>query len=135
LKTSRQPGYISSGGATTMTSAQIIVSGISVVLAFLLGAVFRPFLTKYSEKKAENIATHEDINKLVEQVRAVTKTTEDIKAEISSGLWDRQKRWEMKREVLFEAAKNLAEVEDALFSFSDIFKQERKQQHALLGSI
>ena len=37
-----------------------------VVLSFLLGTAVRPFLTKYSEKKGENFATHEDIGKLVD---------------------------------------------------------------------
>jgi len=34
--------------------------------------------------------------------------------EISDAAWNRQKRWELKREVLFDATKRLAEVSDAL---------------------
>jgi hypothetical protein len=98
------------------------------LLSFLLGAVLRPFLTEYSKKKGENLATHEDIDKLVNQVRLVTKTTEDIKAEISSGLWDRQRRWDMKREVLFEAARRLADIDDALLSYSIALKEDHKKQ-------
>jgi len=67
------------------------------------GAYFGGYLTK----KGENLATHEDIDKLVDQVRAVKQTTREIEAKISDEVWDRQKRWELKREVLFEATRAL----------------------------
>jgi hypothetical protein len=53
----------------------------------------------------------------VDQVRAVTKATEDIKAEISTGPWHKQRRWEMKREVIFAAAKRLSEIDDAVLNY------------------
>lgn len=68
----------------------------------------------YLRKKGENLATHEDIDKLREQVGVVTTTTKEIEARISNEVWDRQKRWEMTREVLFSAIKGLAEMDDAL---------------------
>lgn len=84
--------------------------------------VFVPFLSAgagaylggYLKKKGENLATHEDINNLNEQVRVVTTTTKEIEAKISNEMWNRQKRWEMKREVLFEVAKSIADLDDAL---------------------
>jgi hypothetical protein len=51
----------------------------------------------YLKKKGENLATHEDIGKLIDQVRAVTITTKEIEASISDRSWNRQKHWEMKR--------------------------------------
>ena len=106
----------------------IITGAICSVLAFLLGVVLKPYIRGYSAKKGENLATHEDIDKLVDQVKAVTEATKKIEAEISSGVWDKQKRWEMKREVLFEAAKRLAEIDDALISYSIVMKEDRKKQ-------
>jgi hypothetical protein len=41
---------------------------------------------------------------IVEQVKEVTKTTEEIKAEISTGIWDEQNRWEMKRDDYLKVA-------------------------------
>jgi hypothetical protein len=74
--------------------------GLAVVAGFSgwLGAYF----SAYWKKKGEQAATHDDLENVLKEVRAVTKTTEEIKADISAGLWDRQKRWEIKREVLFE---------------------------------
>jgi hypothetical protein len=77
----------------------------------LIGAGVGAYFGGYLKKKGENLATHEDIEKLKEQVAAVTTTTEQIKTEISDAAWSRQKRWELKREVLLEAVKRLAEAQ------------------------
>jgi hypothetical protein len=72
------------------------------------------YLGAYLRKKGENLATHEDIDKLNDQVRSVTQITEEIKAKISNEVWDRQKHWELKREVLLQAAKRLAKIDDVM---------------------
>jgi hypothetical protein len=43
-------------------------------------------------------------------------------------MWDRQKRWELKREVLFEATRRLADVEDGLLSLDSLLQVEQKEQ-------
>ena len=70
-----------------------IISFVGGWLGSLVGA--------YLKKKGENLATHEDIGKLVEQVAAVTKTTKEIEAKISDEVWGRQRLWEMKRDAYF----------------------------------
>jgi hypothetical protein len=97
-------------------------------LTTLLAAFVGSYLGSYLKKKGENRAIQEDIGKLVEQVSAVTQATKEIETKISSDLWDRQKRWELKREVLFEATKNLAEVEEALLVFNSVLQVERREQ-------
>jgi hypothetical protein len=62
---------------------------------------------EYLKKRAESLATRKDIEDL-------TRKVEVIKAEISDAMWNRQKRWELKREVLFEVVKRVAEVDQAL---------------------
>lgn len=92
----------------------------------LWGIALLPFITAglgaylggYLKTKGENLATHEDIAKLDAQVRVVTTTTEEIKAKISDEVWNRQKRWELKREVLFDAVKRLAEMDEALLGLN-----------------
>ncbi|MGB8064673.1 MAG: hypothetical protein WCF26_22495 [Candidatus Sulfotelmatobacter sp.] len=73
------------------------------------------FIGSYLKKKGENIATHEDISKLVDQVRSVTQATKEIEAKISGELWDRQRHWEAKRDSLLSAVKSLSSV-DSHFS-------------------
>jgi hypothetical protein len=99
-----------------------VIWGLGILVTGLGG-----FLAGYLKKKGENLARKEDLDDLIKEVRAVTTTTKKIEAEISSGVWDRQKRWEMKREVLFEAAKRMSEIEDALLSFSIVMKEDQKK--------
>lgn len=56
----------------------------------LVGGWCGAHIGAYLKKKGENLATHEDIDKLVDQVRAVTQTTKEIEAKISDEMWDRQ---------------------------------------------
>ena len=93
---------------------------ITWALVTLVSAFIGSYLAAYLKKKGENLATHEDIDKLLDQVSAVTRTTKEIEARISSDVWDRQKQWEMKREVLFEAAKSVARVEERLMGLHSV---------------
>src|SRR5215472_14973775 len=72
------------------------------------------FLAEYMKKKGENLATREDLQNLVTQMSAVTEATKKIEAEISSGVWDRQKQWELRREVFFDVAREMTKADDAL---------------------
>jgi hypothetical protein len=98
-------------------------------LTTLGGAFIGSFLGSYMKKKGENRAIHEDIEKLVDQVRAVTTATKEIEAKISGDVWDRQKRWELKREVLFDATRRLADIEDGLLSLDSVLQVERKERN------
>jgi hypothetical protein len=89
-----------------------VVAG--VIASQIVSLILQSYLPAYAKEKGKNLATHEDIQKLVDQVKAVTQATKKIEAEISSGVWDRQKRWELRRDTLFEVAKRLAELQDAL---------------------
>jgi hypothetical protein len=63
---------------------------VAAIFGFWIKWYFGPYLTK----KAENLATHEDIQNLVTQVRE----TERVKADIADRMWDRQARWNAKKE-------------------------------------
>jgi hypothetical protein len=82
----------------------------AIALVPFISAGAGAYVGGYLKKKGENLATHEDIDKVLDQVRAVTTTTKEIEAKISTEVWDRQKRWELKREVLIDAVKSLADI-------------------------
>jgi hypothetical protein len=96
---------------------------VFVVLCAGIGA----YLGSYLKRKGENVATHEDVGKLVEQVSAVTTATKKIEAAISDDVWGRQKRWELRREVLFETTKKIAAVRAALFNMSVVYSLRGKE--------
>jgi hypothetical protein len=94
--------------------AAVVGWGLAIIFAAFLGS----FLPGYMKKKGENLATHEDIRLLTDQVAAVTTTAKEIESKISSDVWDKQKQWELKRDVLFRATRRLAEVDDALLAIN-----------------
>jgi flagellar motor protein MotB len=81
-----------------------------IFITTMLGAGLGAYLGSFLKKKGEDLAMQEDIRKL-------TQATKEIEAKISTEMWDRQKRWELKRDVLFEAAKRLSELDDALIAW------------------
>jgi hypothetical protein len=89
----------------------------------LVGSFGGSYLGAYFKKKGENLATHEDIDKLVEQVSAVTKTTKEIEAKISDEVWDRQRKWEVKRDVLLDAMKKFGVLPRALSSLHAVYRE------------
>jgi len=58
-------------------------------------------------EKGKNLATHEDIQKLIAQIQKTTEATEQIKAQISGGLWEQQNRWTFKRDLYIRLLENL----------------------------
>ena len=80
-------------------------------LSTLVAAFIGFYLGSYLKKKGENLATHEDITKLVDQASAVTTATKEIEAKISDEVWARQRKWEVRRDAVFEALKELATVQ------------------------
>jgi hypothetical protein len=75
----------------------------------------RNYFGKYIAKKAENLATHEDIQKLVDQVRE----TERVKAEIADRMWDRQRRWDAKKDLYLEIYSSLHKLHDLLIDVAE----------------
>ena len=67
-------------------------------------------------EKGKRLATREDIEHVLSEVRAVTKETETIKAQIGSDLWLRQTVWGHKREAYVNILKCSHHLQDALSS-------------------
>ena len=87
---------------------------IAVPLLAAIGGWFGSYFQGYMSEKGKNLATHEDIDKLVDQVKAVTQTTKEIEAKISDQVWDRQRRWELKRDQIVKLADQMSIAKDAL---------------------
>jgi hypothetical protein len=81
------------------------------LVAFLVSQFLKPLLSAYSTKKGENLATKEDIAQL-------TQIAEGIKAKISEDVWDRQKQWELRRDVVLDSVRALADLDGAVREFS-----------------
>jgi len=95
-----------------MTDAQANLLLTAVISFIFAGA--GAYFGSYLKQKGKNLATHEDINLLRDQVSVVTTTTKEIEDKIDSDSWVRQKQWELRQGVLFDAARRLTEADDAL---------------------
>jgi hypothetical protein len=101
-----------------------LIQLIFLAFGIFIGNIALPYLKSWASKKGENLATHDDIDKLVDQMRAVTTTTENIRTEIEKGFWDRKRHWEIKRDILFETARKAATEIDVLQELFAIYRTE-----------
>ena len=88
------------------------------LLAFVLTFV-GSYFGAYTKRKAENLATKEDFDALLAQVKKTTEETEKIKTDISRVSWVDQQRWTLKRELYLELLDSLYSEKEAVFKLSD----------------
>jgi hypothetical protein len=117
---------IRSRGIGMFIQGDLSYAGISVVT--VLSAGIGAYIGAYLKKKGENLATHEDLDKLVVELKATTETTKSIEARISNDLWVSQKGWELKRDILmqwFRSAQEGNEIAREAFFLIDKFRHDR----------
>lgn len=99
------------------------------IVTFLLGLFASSFLKSYASKKAENLAMHEGIEKLVEQMSAIRQATKEIEAKISDDVWNRQRQSELKREAVFSVMLALNQANHEMFAVSTVLNVQKKSQN------
>jgi hypothetical protein len=88
------------------------------------------YLGGYLKKRGENLATKDDFKDLREQTRQLTEATKQVEATISNEVWDRQRQWELKRDVLLEAARCVADVDAMLIRVDAVLKVKSQESGA-----
>jgi hypothetical protein len=124
-----------------------------VYLWILLAPLAGGFFGAYLKKKAENLATKEDYESLLTQVKKTTEETESIKTELAKGSWLHQQGWLLKEKYysgLLESLYNLkrslsarldhymepgAEYRDSEINESEHFKKQSQIGMAALNKI
>jgi hypothetical protein len=99
-----------------------MLTALNIVL-LLLNAAFLAvgiYLSSYLKTKAEHLATREDFEELRRQTGLLTQTTKEIETEISGKMWNRQKHWELKRDVLFELTKKSGDLRDIFTRYHSV---------------
>jgi hypothetical protein len=75
-------------------------------------------------------------------MRAVTQATKEIESKISNEMWDRQKQWEIKKDAIFDAMKEMGRVENSLIELmaryiafkSEIVAEDERQARVDAGT-
>jgi hypothetical protein len=88
----------------------------------VIGAAAGAYFGAYLKKKAENLATHEDIDKLIQQVSAVTQATKEIEASVSSRVWERQRSWEITKETFLRLTVSVGKIMDAAINLDSTYR-------------
>lgn len=97
----------------------------AMFLLVTIGSWFGGFFGTYFNKKGENLATHEDLDKLLIQMKATTEATKAIEARISSEVWDRQREWEFKREALLEGGRAIADFLASIMRLNSVIATKK----------
>jgi hypothetical protein len=105
---------------------EVDMDPVLVSLLTVIGSGIAAYLGSYLKAKGKNLASKEDVQDVVKQVQTITQATKEIEAKISDKMWDRQKHWELKRDVLFTAMKNVTECDVALRNFNSQPKVEEE---------
>jgi hypothetical protein len=92
-----------------------------VPAASLVAASVGAYIGAFLRQRAKNAADHADLQKLVEQMQAVTAATENIRAAISDDVWDRQEQWKLRREAIIEVVRDISSVRHALVNVYGAF--------------
>lgn len=90
---------IANQGITLGVAEYLIIFGL-----FIIGGLFGVYVSSYLKKKGEHLATKEDFDKLLDQLKKQTKETEKIKDELKKTSWLEQRRWDLKQKLYWEMA-------------------------------
>jgi hypothetical protein len=105
------------------------ISILIVLAANIIVLVFSSFFKGYGQKKGENLATKEDLKGVVEQVKAVTRTTEEIKSEISGESWAKQRHWDIKRDTAMDIMRVYGRLQEASANLFEAASYRDMAQH------
>lgn len=84
------------------------------IATLIIASGIGSYIGSYLKKKGENLATHDDLDKLVAQMQATTEATKAIETRIDDQIWNKQRQWEMKRDVLLGLARTISDFEQAV---------------------
>ena len=86
------------------------------LIGALVGGSAIAYFNGYYSEKGRRLATHEDIDNVVNELRLVTKETETIKARVGSEAWAWQAVWNQRRDLYAEALQTIVEYRKLLTS-------------------
>jgi hypothetical protein len=95
-------------------------------LTTLVSAFVGSYLAGYLKKKAENLATKEDIQELAGQTAILTQAAKEIEAKISIGVWSQQQRWDVQKTALLKSLEELATAEALLLALVRTFADSKE---------
>jgi hypothetical protein len=103
-----------------------------VVVSFLTvtGSGVAAYSGAYFKKRGEDQAITDGFAEVLRQTRETTEATKAIEAKITDKIWDRQKRWELRQDLLFEATREITRVRRSLL---ELWQLQVESKRATVG--
>jgi hypothetical protein len=92
----------------------------------IVGAALAAYFGAYFKRRGEDKAMNDGFKEVLRQARETTDATKRIEARITDEMWDRQKRWEMKRDFIFGAANSVGKMHGQIVELDSAYKTERR---------
>ncbi len=108
--------------------ALAVVAGSSILTTIGVWALarFTTVFDAYAGERAKLLAQFHNLDKLVEQTEKLTATTEAIKARVSDEVWDRQRRWNFKRDLYVRLLEAFGECSMSFYEWKGAWETHRK---------
>jgi hypothetical protein len=91
----------------------------------IVGAALAAYFGAYFKRRGEDKAVKDGFKDVLKQTRETTDATKRIEARIDDEVWDRQQRWQMKKDMFFEAVKKISAAKDKLTNLYSIYQTYR----------
>lgn len=115
-------GMITNHEAATSAS---IITLLILILHLLDKRAIAPYLKGYSEQVGQIRAMKKNFDNLVNQTKELTTITDKIKAEISDEAWDRQRQWELRRDLVIDVIRALGELDKSLIDLHSAYSRPK----------
>jgi hypothetical protein len=93
------------------------------------------FARAFEQEAGKRLATHQDVENVIHEIRTVTKETETIKAQIGADLWTRQMAWQQKREIYLNILKFSHAFQDAIGTMHSALTVYQQHVYSATGSL
>ncbi len=98
---------------------------VLAIIALFIGG----FFGAYIKRKGENLATREDYESLLEQVKKTTAATESIKIDLAKGSWLHQQGWHLKEKYYSGLLEALYRLKVSLSARLDHYMEPGSEYH------
>jgi membrane protein implicated in regulation of membrane protease activity len=108
----------------TLTGTEVAGSIAIAILTFILLNILRPYVTKRSEEEGKIDTLAANIEIVKENTAQLTAVAKKIEADISDRVWDRQARWNFRRDTYVRVLEILGEFINVKSAIAFLVKRD-----------
>lgn len=110
--------------------SDILIGVLTTLAGSCVGATIGAFLSGYYSERGKRLATHEDIQKVLEELRATTSVAESVKSAVSHDAWKAQMCWHERKKAYHEMLEFMEQVRHC--SAEIVYQNTRKDNEKVM---